>query len=407
MNEVKNPAYRVLLPEWQGGEPQFDVPPAQLKLMLSATPHRVAPVDKRQPVHERASSCESLVAVYPNAISIGSILGAGTERGDVGFGGWMTLFGSLVFFWAGFAVAGFADPMTWFLIFPIASFFFVAALYLLKKYYILPRDQPVIFNRKTRQVTFSRIRHAPFWKFWIMPGFLEPQTVAWETVQARTYKFNQLMGETMRDSYRLELWAPHPDDPKKLYARESIGYLGWYEDELLWRLYEHIRRYMEEDGPPIQPGETLRKRRTGRDLEPFNQEIMATVGGPALSREHVEELAERVCLQQWPGHDAGKAGWRGRGAVAIRSRRGGDRARCGWRALPQRAVGSDHRRVVRRTASIGAAAGEWIKRNERSQEPGIPCAVDGMAGRRAAVRSAARAAQADVERDPASGCPGR
>ncbi|MBL9198329.1 hypothetical protein JM950_16580 [Xanthomonas fragariae] len=292
MNEVKNPAYRVLLPEWQGGEPQFDVPPAQLKLMLSATPHRVAPVDKRQPVHERASSCESLVAVYPNAISIGSILGAGTERGDVGFGGWMTLFGSLVFFWAGFAVAGFADPMTWFLIFPIASFFFVAALYLLKKYYILPRDQPVIFNRKTRQVTFSRIRHAPFWKFWIMPGFLEPQTVAWETVQARTYKFNQLMGETMRDSYRLELWAPHPDDPKKLYARESIGYLGWYEDELLWRLYEHIRRYMEEDGPPIQPGETLRKRRTGRDLEPFNQEIMATVGGPALSREHVEELAE-------------------------------------------------------------------------------------------------------------------
>ncbi|AEQ95560.1 hypothetical protein XOC_1377 [Xanthomonas oryzae pv. oryzicola BLS256] len=125
-----------------------------------------------------------------------------------------------------------------------------------------------------------------------MPGFLEPQTVAWETVQARTYKFNQLMGETMRDSYRLELWAPHPDDPKQLYARESIGYLGWYEDELLWRLYEHIRRYMEEDGPAIQPGETLRKRRTGRDLEPFNEEIMATVGGPALSREQVEVLAE-------------------------------------------------------------------------------------------------------------------
>ncbi|MFC3278965.1 hypothetical protein ACFOHQ_18575 [Xanthomonas fragariae] len=77
MNEVKNPAYRVLLTEWQGGEPQFDLPPAQLKLMLSATPHRVAPVDKRQPVHEHASSCESLVAIYPDAISIGSVLGSG------------------------------------------------------------------------------------------------------------------------------------------------------------------------------------------------------------------------------------------------------------------------------------------------------------------------------------------
>ncbi|AEQ95564.1 hypothetical protein [Xanthomonas oryzae] len=101
MNEVKNPAYRVLLPEWQGGEPQFDLPPGQLKLMLSATPHRVAPVDKRQSVHERASSCESLVAIYPDAISIGSVLGSGGERGDVGFGGWMTVLMSFIFFWLG------------------------------------------------------------------------------------------------------------------------------------------------------------------------------------------------------------------------------------------------------------------------------------------------------------------
>ncbi|MGS0602091.1 DUF6708 domain-containing protein [Xanthomonas oryzae pv. oryzicola] len=292
MNEVKNPAYRVLLPEWQGGEPQFDLPPGQLKLMLSATPHRVAPVDKRQPVHERASSCESLVAVYPNAISIGSVLGAGPERGDAGFGGWMTLIISLSILFVGISSFGISDPITWLIVFPGSLLFLIGSANLLKSFYFLPRDQPALFNRKTRTVTFSRIQHHSFWKFWIMPGFLEPQTVAWETVQARTYKFNQLMGETMRDSYRLELWAPHPDDPKQLYARESIGYLGWYEDELLWRLYEHIRRYMEEDGPAIQPGETLRKRRTGRDLEPFNEEVMATVGGPALTREQVEVLAE-------------------------------------------------------------------------------------------------------------------
>ncbi|WP_040762578.1 hypothetical protein, partial [Xanthomonas fragariae] len=219
------------------GEPQFDLPPAQLKLMLSATPHRVAPVDKRQSVHERASSCESLVAVYPNAISVGSILGSGMERGDVGFGGLITLLGAAMCFWFG-SLFGFFSLAAWLFFFPAGLLFFAGAVNLLKSSYLLPKDQPVLFNRKTRQVIFSRIQHAPFWKFWIMPGFLPPQTVAWETVQARTYKFNQLMGETMRDSYRLELWAPHPDDPKKLYARESIGYLGWYEDELLWRLYE-------------------------------------------------------------------------------------------------------------------------------------------------------------------------
>ncbi|KAB7769627.1 DUF6708 domain-containing protein [Xanthomonas maliensis] len=291
MNDVKNPAYRVLLPEWQGGEPQFELSQEQLKLMLSPTPYRVAPVDKRQPVHEQVSSCDSLVAVYPDAISVGSVLGAGAERGDVGFGGWMTLIGSGGFFWLGLSGFGIFDPITWFMCLPVGFFFLIGAVHLLKINYLYPKDQPVLFNRKTKQVLFSRIRHVSFWKFWAMPGFLPPQSADWQTLQARTYKFNQLMGETMRDSYRLELWAPHPDDPKKLYARESIGYLGWYEDELLWRLYEHIRRYMEEDGPPIQPGEALRKRRAGRDLEPFTAEVMATVGGPALSIEQVEALA--------------------------------------------------------------------------------------------------------------------
>ncbi|WP_256967461.1 hypothetical protein [Xanthomonas oryzae] len=172
MNEVKNPAYRVLLPEWQGGEPQFDLPPGQLKLMLSATPHRVAPVDKRQPVHECASSCESLVAVYPNAISIGSVLGSGTERGDVGFGGWMTLLISLAFFWFGIFGSGLYDLGTWLICFPAGLFFLIGAIHLLKASYLLPKDQSALFNRKTRQVTFSRIHHPPFWKFWIMPGFL-------------------------------------------------------------------------------------------------------------------------------------------------------------------------------------------------------------------------------------------
>ncbi|KAA9001429.1 hypothetical protein FJU30_09220 [Affinibrenneria salicis] len=124
-----------------------------------------------------------------------------------------------------------------------------------------------------------------------MPGFEAPVTVPWEAVQVRSYKFVQFMGETVRDSYRLELWASLADEPKIPCARAAIGYLGWYEDEKLWRLYEHIRRYMEEDGPAIQPGEALRKPKKGRDLAPFPEEVLATLGGPALSKEQVEALA--------------------------------------------------------------------------------------------------------------------
>lgn len=290
MSESKNPAYHVLLPEWVGGEPQFELSSAQLDLMLSPVPYRLAPFDKSQPAHRSASTCESLVAVYPNAISVGGVLGAGPERGDVGFGGCLLLPLSFMFFAMGFAT-GLDSFFTWLFVFPASTLLFFGSVNLLKAKYLLPQDQPVLFNRKTRQVTFSRIKHAPFWEFWVMPTFLPSQTVSWESIQARTYRFNQLMGETMRDSYRLELWAAHPDDPKKLHAHESIGYLGWYEDEKLWRLYEHIRRYMEEGGAPIQPGETLRRRGSGRDMQPFNDDVMATVGGPALTIDEVERLA--------------------------------------------------------------------------------------------------------------------
>ncbi|WP_223881542.1 DUF6708 domain-containing protein [Affinibrenneria salicis] len=285
-----NPDYRVLLPEWEGGEPLFELTGQQRKSILGGKPHRVAPVDKHVPVHERASTCESLLAVYPDAIGIGSVLGAGPERGDVGFGGVMTLLMAGMWFSLGFAVGG-SEWLSLLAIFPAGLLFLIGALHLLKSRYSLPKDQPVLFNRKTRQVIFSQVRFHPFWKFWVMPGFEAPVTVPWEAVQARSYKFVQFMGETVRDSYRLELWASSADEPKIPCARAAIGYLGWYEDEKLWRLYEHIRRYMEEDGPAMQPGEALRKPKKGRDLIAFPEEVLATLGGPALSEEQLETLA--------------------------------------------------------------------------------------------------------------------
>ncbi|MCU5783204.1 hypothetical protein MA04_02504, partial [Alcanivorax balearicus MACL04] len=51
---------------------------------------------------------------------------------------------------------------------------------------------------------------------------------------------------------------------------------------------EHIRRYMEEGGPPLQPGDQLR--RVNRDKLPeFPPEVVEVAGGPALTEE---ELAQ-------------------------------------------------------------------------------------------------------------------
>ena len=168
---------------------------------------------------------------------------------------------------------------------------------LFRSAYFLPKDIPLLFNRRTREVTFSQIRLHTFWKFWIMPGFDAPITVPWNSIHARSYKFTQYMHSILRESYRLALWAVSPENPKKLLVKEAIGYLGCYEDEMLWLVYEHIRRYMEEGGPPIQHGEKPRKPRRGRDLPPFPAPVLATLGGPALTDEEVLQFAEKVPSQ--------------------------------------------------------------------------------------------------------------
>lgn len=79
----------------------------------------------------------------------------------------------------------------------------------------------------------------------------------------RSYKIIQYMGSNLRESYRLERLVPCVGS-NKFRVNKSIGYLGWYEDEGLWSLYEHIRRYREEGGAVIQHGEEVRKRHAGR-----------------------------------------------------------------------------------------------------------------------------------------------
>ncbi|QFZ82799.1 hypothetical protein GFK26_08500 [Variovorax paradoxus] len=77
----KLPEYNVLLQDWEGPETQFDDISEALRAMLNGTITRVAPEDKKQPVHESASTCDSLLAVYPEAIQVGAPMGTGEAVG--------------------------------------------------------------------------------------------------------------------------------------------------------------------------------------------------------------------------------------------------------------------------------------------------------------------------------------
>lgn len=115
------------------------------------------------------------------------------------------------------------------------------------------------------------------------------KTYSWGCIHVRSYKHMQMMGETARESYNLTLLCADSDSPRTLKDFTYIGYVETWNDAPLWRLWEHIRRYMEEDGPPLQPGETLRTSGTGK-LPEFPQHLIDAAGGEALSIEEIEQL---------------------------------------------------------------------------------------------------------------------
>lgn len=61
-------------------------------------------------------------------------------------------------------------------------------------------------------------------------------------------------------------------------------------------LWEHIRQYMEEGGPPLQPGDKLRATDLSRVPE-FPAEIVAEAGGAALNQDAIDRLVQ---LKQSP-----------------------------------------------------------------------------------------------------------
>lgn len=301
MSRANNPDYDIRLPQWHAPDPQFEfVEQTRKNALLGGTaPWRVAPREKHEPVHGQASSCDSLLSVHADAIVVGAPAGT-TEIGFMmGLYAVLIGFAACMFGWGAVEAIMDLDPsksdhflnLSMAVVSTIAALFFlVAALFFFRVGFLTPRDLPVLFNRKTREVSFFTVIPMSFWKFWQRAGVGEVKTYRWDDAHARSYRISELTGETMRSSYLLALLWGDPQQARQCKEIVTIGYKGWWEDELLWRLYEHIRRYMEEDGPPIQPGESLRRSGTGQ-LPQFSPQIVAAAGGPALSEAQAHRLA--------------------------------------------------------------------------------------------------------------------
>ncbi|MNV13483.1 hypothetical protein D3C71_1041220 [compost metagenome] len=301
MSRENNPDYDIRLPQWNAPDPQFEfVEKVQKKSLLGGkSPWRIASREKREPVHGKASSCDSLLGIHPNAIVVGAPAGTTEITFMMGLYAVLVGFAACMFGWGAFesimdldsSRSDYVLNLLMSMVSTMAALFFlVAAIFFFRVGFLTPRDLPVLFNRKTREVSFFTVIPMRFWKVWQRAGVGEVKTCRWDDAYARSYQLTEITGEAARSSYLLALLWGDPRQPRQCKEIVTIGYKGWWEDELLWRLYEHIRRYMEEGGPPIQAGESLRRSGTGK-LPQFPPEVIAAAGGLALSEEEVRRSA--------------------------------------------------------------------------------------------------------------------
>ncbi|MGD7074855.1 DUF6708 domain-containing protein [Ralstonia pseudosolanacearum] len=296
-DEADGPAGKeVLMPVWDKPEPYFEVLD-KLKRVVPPrkNPWRIAPDDKRIPTHKMARTRKCLVAIHPNAIAIGSPTGS-EPRGLLGWFGVISslIFSAIILFFFFDSIGGeFPDFYLAILCLFFSFVFLLGAVWFYNVAVRMSSDCPIIFDKKNRTVSFCNASRPKFFKFW---GFTESValTYPWDDVKVRSYKaIVSNAGKSFHESHWLVLLWGHLNEDGRAAVRDcvSIGYEGYFEDERLFQLWEHIRRYMEEDGPPIQQGERLRKPVNNRKPMAFPPEVIAAAGGPALSVADVELLA--------------------------------------------------------------------------------------------------------------------
>ena len=304
-----------LVPEWKQPEPYFESSEGAAEKMARYgfnKPWRVMPDDKKEPVHKKASTKGALVAVHPDAIVIGTEAGAASRKWDVPY---LFIIGPLTLMFY-FMAYKFEMPRLHYYDkymnelldnphFGTQAFLFISSIlaaalgtffviFMWRNIFHTPPDYPILFNRKTRIVTFFKRIQPSFFKFWKPIIVSNPISLSWDDAKIRTYRvFMSRFGKTFYYALWLQmLWGGKDGNPKRLKDYIAVGFEGYEEDDGLLQLWEHIRRYMEEDGPPIQPGERLRKPANKRKPLEFPPEIIAAAGGPALSEAEVLALAE-------------------------------------------------------------------------------------------------------------------
>nr|GEU28666.1 hypothetical protein [Tanacetum cinerariifolium] len=119
-----------------------------------------------------------------------------------------------------------------------------------------PQDEPVIFDRKNRKVYRIFREVVPGWKGLLKKWPLRSAVYEWDLVDAEHHATVIANTSTVSRSHALVIIVRSSRTDPSIQDNFTIG-SGQLGEVTVPAVYEHIRKFMEEDGPHIPPAEIV------------------------------------------------------------------------------------------------------------------------------------------------------
>ncbi len=283
---------QVLVDEWEGDEPYFDADFARARSQGRAQvgvaqPRRILDSSDPTSAHTCPSSSDAVVAAYENGILVGGLRGS-LSISVLAWFGFLPACGLIfVGLWCAYVIAqagagaldqpGLAIGLA---IAGVIGFISGVSIFsvLLRVLVFMPSDFPVLLDRTSKDVWVVVPKMPSFVRiFELSPVAFERHS--WSSLKPRTYRILEVTpgASSARWTYILTLVFGQEDDLRKVACETNIGFKGWGDDFELLQLWEHIRRYMNDEGPALSQGEEFKTFSTDR-LPKFPDEAMAALG---------------------------------------------------------------------------------------------------------------------------------
>jgi len=229
---------------------------------------------KDQPAAERAMSSELVMRASDNVLMV--------QQSSTRLRGYLSVFGVLMFAVAPFVFTATVETLISGIPIKSLSHFFavavalpllvamVGSVFMAIRFFRIdllpPTDNPLILNRKTRKVyrvmpdipERQGLSPAALVRHWLNTFRSWPMQVIeydWDCLEAEYFSETVLAGNVVRTNHHLMFYVKAaPDSDRVLGCFDIVPPLLIREDGAMM-FWEHIRRFMQENGPPLPPGE--------------------------------------------------------------------------------------------------------------------------------------------------------